>query len=180
MHQWVISLPTWYFFPSTHSTHYISQLSHILQSIHPHNWFNNSSIHIIFPSHFRFSSLSLSLSLSVSLSLSLSWICVCARGKSNKKKPQLKQIDHYKSTYLWASLILPQHKYSKSDFFFSFEQKVSKVNLIFWVTGCLRLHHFILERALLKSKSLFLNLKQDLSLEKKKKFGVKKHNWNIY
>ena len=28
----------------------ISQLPHILKSLHRHNWFNNSSVHIIFPS----------------------------------------------------------------------------------------------------------------------------------
>ena len=45
--------------------------------------FNNTSLH--FPiSLFAFH-------LSLSLSLSLSWIWACARGKSSKKKPQLKQ-----------------------------------------------------------------------------------------
>ena len=123
----------------------IFQLPHILKSIHPHVWFNNSYVHIILPSHFL---------LFISLSLV----------NMQQKKPQLKQTNHYKSTYLWASLVLPQQKYSQSDFFFSFEQKVSKVNLIFLGhCGCLRLHHFILESAFSKLKPLFLNLKQDLS-----------------
>ena len=80
-----------------------------------------------------------------------------------KKKAPTEASDHYKSAYLRASLVLPQHKYRKSDFF-SLEQKVSKENLMFWgQCGCLRLHHFILERAFSKSKPFFLNLKQDLS-----------------
>ena len=51
--------------------------------------------------------------------------------------------------------------------------------------GCLRLHHFILERAFSKSKSLFLNLKQDLSFLIFNLifffFGVKRHkSWCIH
>ena len=110
-----------FFFPP-HIYTLISQPPHILKSIHPHVWFNNSFVHIIFPSHFFFSY----------LSLSLSHMCMHQR-QEQQKKPQLKQTDHYKSAYLWASLVLPQQKYRKSDFFFSFEQKVRKFD-VFWVT----------------------------------------------
>ena len=125
------------------------------------------------------------ISLSLSLSLSLVNTCMCKGQEQQKKKPQLKQTNHYKFAYLWASLVLPQHKYSKSDFFFSFsfEQNVINVNLMFLGhCGRLRLHHFILERVFSKSKSLFLNLKQDLSFYYYYYyFRVKKHSsWSIY
>ena len=57
---------------------------------------------------------------------------ICKR-QEQQKKASIEQIDHYKSASLWASLVLPQQKYSKSDFFFSFEQKVRKFD-VFWVT----------------------------------------------
>ena len=60
---------------------------------------------------------------------------------------------------------------------------IKLVNLMFLGhCGCLRLHHFILERAFSKSKPLFLNLKQDLSFYLFiYLFRVKKHNnWSIY
>ena len=38
--------------------------------------------------------------------------------KKKKKKALIEAADHYKSAYLWASLLLPKHKYNKSDFFF--------------------------------------------------------------
>ena len=137
-----------------------------------------------YPPHFLLFAFHLFLQYSLSLSLSLFVVNMCsARRKSRKNKPQLKQTgktqdaraaknkpqlkqtDHYKSAYLWASLILSQHNIINLIFFlFSFEQKVSKVNLMFLVyCECLRLLRFILERAFLKSKSLFLNLKQHLS-----------------
>ena len=34
------------------------------------------------------------------------------------KKGPTEASDHYKSAFLWASLVLPQPKYRKSDFFF--------------------------------------------------------------
>ena len=87
----------------------ISQLPYILKSIQPQV---STILLYIFPSHFL-----LFLFLSLSLSLSLSRVCACARGKSSKKKPQVKQTDHYKSAYFWVSLVLPQHKYSKSNIY---------------------------------------------------------------
>ena len=66
----------------------------------------------IFPSHFLFF-----ISLSLSLSLSLVNMCMC-KGQYQQKK--LEAADHYKFAYLWTSLVLPQHKYSKSDIFFLF------------------------------------------------------------
>ena len=98
-----------------------------------------------------------------------------------QKKASTEAINHYKFAYLWASLVLPQHKYKKFDFFFSFEQKVSKVNLMFLGhCECLRLHHFILERAFSKSKPLFLNLKQDLSFYLLIYFGLKNTTTEVF
>ena len=133
-----------------------------------------------FPSHVLFF-----ISLSLSLSLSVGNRCMCKR-QYQQKKALTEAADHYKFACLWTSLVLPQHKYSQSDFFFFFivlfEQKVSKVNLMFLGHyGCLRLHHFIFERAFSKSKPLFLNLKQDLSFYLFIYFGLKKYNnWSIY
>ena len=125
MHQWVaISVPLDFFSLCTFYV-LISQLSHILKFIHPHNWFNNSSIHIIFPSHFL---LFISLSSihthththTLSLSLSLSLICSCARGKSSQKKPQLsRQI--ITNLLLFGLLWFFLNTYIVNLFFFFFE-----------------------------------------------------------
>ena len=122
----------------------------------------------IFPSHFLFFIyIYIYIYLSLSHSLSLSWNEHAQEARAIKRT-RTEASNHYKSTYPWASLALPQHKHRKSDFFFFFflslEQKVSKVNLMFLGHyGCLRLHHFILEKTFSKSKLFFLNLKQDIS-----------------
>ena len=61
----------------------------------------------------------ISLSLSLSLSLSVVNMCMCKR-QYQQKKALTEAADHYKFAYLWASLVIPQHKYSKFDFFFLF------------------------------------------------------------
>ena len=129
----------WYFFPFTHSWFYISQdpqQPHILK-LHPPVLVQQATI--VNSTHLTFCFLlfiSFFNTLSLSLSLSLFVVNMCsARRKSRKNKPQLKQTgktqdaraaknkpqlkqtNHYKSAYLWASLILSQHNIINLIFF---------------------------------------------------------------
>ena len=79
----------------------------------------------MFGSSFRITSLHFPISLSIfhislSLSLSLSHEYVHVQKAISAKKALTEAADHYKFAYLWASLVIPQHKYSKFDFFFLF------------------------------------------------------------
>ena len=174
----IISLHTWYFSLHTFYTS-ISQLPHILKSIQPlpHVWFKFQYYFFTF-SHltFYFSSLSLSLSLS------LSWICACAKGNISKKSLKQQIITNLLIFGLLWFFLNTNIVNLIFFFFFLFEQKVSKVNLIFLGhCGCLRLHHFILEESIFKIKTSLLKSKTRSLFLFIYLFWVKKHNnWSIY